>query len=130
MTLPTFKYTVTVFHQQKNEENPKNAPEWIKYTCNGCYFGTETIKQVSGTSLIPASNYVCRIPKKSDNGAILVVMPGDIIVKGEIADEVTDVAGKRPADLLNKYSGNAFMVRTVSDNDVLPYLPHIHISGV
>lgn len=130
MTLPTFKYTVTVFHQQKNEENPKNAPIWIKYICDGCYFGTETVKQVNGTSITPASNFVCRIPKKLDNTTNLIVQPNDIVIKGNIADEITDVAGQRPADLLKKYSGNAFMVRTVSDNDAFPCFPHIHISGV
>ena len=130
MNLPSFRYIVTVFHQERNEDNSREAPKWSKKVYKGCYFGSVTTKQVNGTNLSMADSYVCRIPKSSDNGVSLIVMPGDIIVKGEIADEVTDVAGKRPTDLLNKYSGNAFMVRTVSDNDAIPYLPHIHISGV
>ena len=130
MTLPTFKYTVTVFHQQKDEENPRGAPKWVRSVHKNCYFGTETAKQINGTNLSMASSFVCRIPKNSDNGTILTVMPGDIVIKGEITDEITDVSGKRPADLLNKYQGIAFMVKAVSDNDALPNLPHFRISGV
>ena len=64
------------------------------------------------------------------NGAVLIVMPGDIVVKGEIADMITDTSGQRPADLLNKYQGTAFMVKAVSDNDALLNFPRYHISGV
>jgi hypothetical protein len=129
MNLPSFRYIVTVFHQERNEDNSREAPKWSKKVYKGCYFGSVTTKQVNGTNLSMADSYVCRIPKSSDNGISLIVMPGDIIVKGEIADVITDIAGQRPADLLNKHRGTAFTAQTVSDNDTFNF-PHIRISGV
>ena len=66
---------------------------------------------------------MCRIPQK------LTINPDDVIVKGEVFDVVEDTEGKRIADLVQKYKGQAFYVREVSDNTILPYFPHIRASG-
>lgn len=124
---PTFKYTVTLYHQHKDEENPRAAPKWSRKVLKNCYFGTETVKQVNGNTLSMASSFVCRIPKDANS---IALSPGDIIVKGSVKDEIADVSGQRPSEFLNKYSGTAFTVRAVSDNTALPYASHYRASGV
>ena len=74
------------------------------------------------------SSFVCRIPRNAVN--FIALSPGDIIVRGEIADEIEDVSGKRNSDLLNKYRDAAFTVKAVSDNTQFPFIPHIRASGV
>lgn len=130
MSCPTFKHTVTLYHQYKETENNRSVTKWSKSVHENCYFGTETVKQVNGTTLSMASSFVCRIPQNAGNSDTLIVSPGDIIIKGRIEDEIADVMGQRSSDLLNKYRGTAFTVKEVSDNSTLPYAPHYRASGV
>lgn len=126
--LPTFIYTVTLYHQYKEIADGKSVTKWSKTVLKNCYFGTETVKQLNGTTLSMASSFVCRIPRNAVN--FIALSPGDIIVRGEIADEIEDVSGKRNSDLLNKYRDTAFTVKAVSDNTQFPFIPHIRASGV
>ncbi len=128
INIPTFKDTVTLYHQCKNEENPREAPRWSRTVIKGCYFGAETVKQVNGNTVSMGSGFICRIPKNEKNTAL--VLPGDIIAKGQITDEIADEAGRRPSEFLNKYIGISFTVKAVSDNTASPYAPHYRASGV
>ncbi len=128
MINPTFIHTITLFHQVKDINNPRSAPIWEKTVYEGCYFGAETVKQVNGTQVSQANNFICRIPVGNDNE--VNISPGDIVAKGKVLDVIEDVAGKRTSDFLNKHQGITFTVRTVSYNTVLDFAKHIRVSGV
>ena len=123
----TFIHTVTVFHQVKNQNNARSAPTWEKTVYRECYFGTELVRQVSGTSVSMANSFVCRIPAISE--ASVVIAPGDIVAKGEFEDMIEDVTDKRASIFLNKYQGISFTVKAVSYNTTLPIAGHIRASG-
>ena len=124
----TFVYAVTVFHQVKNTENVRTAPTWEKTVYKNCYFGTELVKQVNGTSVSMASSFVCRIPAES--AAEVSIAPGDIGAKGEFDEKIEDASGKRASDFLNRYPGKSFTVKAVSYNTALPLCRHVRASGV
>lgn len=127
MINPTFKDTVTLYHQHKEAENGRTVTKWTRKVFKECFFGTQIAQNTTGNTLSLASGYTVRIPQTD---AALEFAPGDIIVKGVVTDEIEDVAGKRVNDLLAKYRPDAFTVRTVSDNTKIPQGAHYKAVGV
>ena len=128
MINPTFCDTVTVYHQQKkeNELTKRNVIVWKRTVYQNCYFGTTTAQALSGTTLSVANGYTVRIPSKST----LDISPGDIAIRGEVSHTIQDVAGCRATDVLNRYKPNSFTVRAVQDNTKLNHGAHYKLTGV
>lgn len=134
---PAFKFTITLYNKYTHEVNGRNVTEWKRTVLNDCYFGTQTAKQVSGNTLSAADEFICRIPESkafredfcAEDGTFTLA-PQDIIVKGAVDDEISEVQGQRYTDILNRYRGRAFAVRSVSVNTTLPYAAHYRASGV
>lgn len=129
MINPTFCNTVTVYHQEKtvDEATKRNVIKWIRKVYHDCFFGTVTAQALNGTTLSVADSYIVRIPASA---SISPISPGDIVIKGEVADEVSDVAGCRATDVLNRYKPNSFTVRAFSDNTKLKQGAHYKLTGV
>ena len=119
--LSTFIYKVTLYHKYKDEETKETKFERTVY--ENCFFGEIKAESTSGITKSDVSKFVCRIPGNIE------INPDDVIVKGEVSDIVEDVSGRRINDLIQKYKGRAFTVHEVSDNTVLPFLPHTRASG-
>ena len=128
-----FIFTVTVFNKYKNKANETS---WKRTVLENCYFGAETAQKLNGNILSPGNSFVCRIPQNKgytnkfngeDNKFTLA--PGDVIVKGKITDEIKDVSGSRITDLLQKYKGECFAVKSFSDNTLLRHKPHYRVRG-
>lgn len=133
----TFIFTVTLYNKYIDRSGGKTVTMWKRTVIRNCYFGTETVKQISGNVVTHANNFVCRIPadeRYTDNyqgeADRFTLTPGDIIIKGEHADEITDVQGERTTDILQRYAGNCFTVKSVSDNTIFSFAPHYRASGV
>lgn len=129
MLNPTFADTITLYHQHKyfNEETKRNVTEWIRSVHEECFFGSEEVKTVNGTTVSLASNYITRIPY---NGAMVEVAPGDIVVRGNVPDEIIDVQGQRATDLLAKHKPDSFTVRAFKDNTKSSHGAHYKLTGV
>lgn len=134
---PTFQFTVTLYNKYVDKSGGRSVITWKRTVLHECYFGTETIKQLNGNVLQQANSFICRIPQNenyTDNyqgeSNKFTLRPDDVIVKGEVFDEVGDTQGNRITDLLQKYKGKCFTMRSVSDNTILPYAPHYRASGV
>lgn len=133
----SFKFTITLYNKYVERLDGRNVTKWKRTVLNECYFGTETVKQLNGNVLSQADSFVCRIPQskaytdsfKGERDKF-TLKPDDIIVKGNITDEIADVQGMRITDLMQKYKGSCFTVRAVSDNTLLEYAPHYRASGV
>ena len=69
---------------------------------------------------------VCRIPAPAPNIAL-----GDIIVRGNCADEIDDsVSGQNAADLVERNRLNALRVTEIHDNTRAHIaMPHVYIGG-
>jgi hypothetical protein len=132
---PTFIDTITLYnHYTDNSDKPKH--KWGRIVLKNCYFGKVTGKNSTNLALTDADAYVCRIPKSpfyvelyQGNINTFSLAEGDVIVKGEVSDEISDTAGNRPADIIKRYSGNAFQVKNVSINTHLPFAQHYRASG-
>lgn len=121
-----FVFTVTVYHKITDRSSGRTVTSWERTVYKNCFFGTVSAEALNGTTVTSADSFVVRIPH--DTG--IVVCPGDVIVSGEVSDVIADVSGSRASDLVAKYKGNAFVVNSVSVNNILPYAQHIRASGV
>lgn len=136
MINPTFQDTITLYHQHRHldETTKRNVTEWVRMVLTDCYFGTQNVETLNGNTLSQASSYTVRIPKNDAyteqyNGVGFSVAPGDIIVKGEVLDEISSISGVTASDVLNKYKPNSFTVRTFSDNTKIPHAAHYKVTG-
>lgn len=133
----TFIHTITLYNKYEDRSNGPTVTVWKKTVLNNCYFGAVSGKSLSDTTLSEQNSFVCRIPENNAftedyNGAdnTFTLRPGDIIVKGDIAEEIADVKGIRASDLLSRYAGKSFVVKSVSINTVIPFDKHYRASGV
>ena len=125
MINPTFKDTVTVYHQIKDKDRPITT--WKRSVYEECFFGAVDAESLSGNTLSDASTYIVRIPYEEK---AIDIAKGDVVVKGEVIDEIVDVAGQRINDLLARYKPDAFTVRSVADNTKIPFAAHYKAVGV
>jgi len=108
--------TITVFN--KYEHPDTRVITWYKTILTGCFWKYTTNKITMGDTTLETNVTLCRVPvnpmfkeryeweKLTANvrGNFFTFGPGDIIVKGEVADTVNEYeAGKRSSDLMKKY---------------------------
>lgn len=134
---PTFNQTITLYNKFAEKVNGKTKTVWNKTVLKNCFFGTEKATQLNGENLSMVNSFICRIPENVNfteyyNGETdkFTLKPDDIIVKGEVSDEIKDIQGQRASDLLQKYKGFCFTVKAVSINTKLPFSKHYRASGV
>ena len=134
---PTFNSTITLYNRYIDRSGEKALTTWHKTVLHECFFHTETISQLNGTTLSMADSYICRIPEDErftedyfglDN--TFTLKPEDIIILGEVDDIISDFKGNRIADLLQRYAGRSFTVKSVSINTKLPFARHYRARGV
>lgn len=128
MINPTFCDSVTVYHQVKklDETTKRNVSLWIRTVYHDCFFGTTIAQELNGTTLSVANGYTVRISANHS----LDIVPGDIVVRGDVPDNIQDAQGFRATDVLNRYKPNSFTVRAVSDNTKVPFGAHCKLVGV
>lgn len=91
---------------------------WTRTVIGNCFWKNDSNNITVGDTVISASSTICRIPeqdnflirydwcnKPSDQrGNYFTLGRGDIIIKGEVDDEIDErTKGHRATDLLNKY---------------------------
>lgn len=135
--LKSFVHTVTLYNKLENRSTGLTVISWKRTVLKNCYFGTVLAHTLSDTSLSEQNSFVCRIledPRFTEDYTgeenSFTLRPGDIIIRGDISDEISDEKGKRPADLLKKYCGRGFMIKAVSINTSLQNGKHYRVSGV
>ena len=137
MMKKTFIYKITLYNRYTDKSSGKSVILWKKRVLENCYFSVKNIKKLNSGSLSDHDSYIVRIPESDDytksyNGedGKFTLNPGDIIVLGEVADEMMDEAGKRPSDILKRYEGSAFTIGAVFFNTLLKNARHYRVSGV
>ena len=128
MINPTFSETITHFLQKRviDPETNRSTTEWERKCYKNCYFGSNSVESLSGNTLSQASSYTVKIPYSEEKK---VFTSGDIIVRGEVTDKISNIQGQRTTDLIAKYKPDCFTVRTISENTKIPHGAHYKLTG-
>lgn len=137
MINPVFTSTITLYNRFVDRSGDKTKTTWHRIVLDNCFFAREAVTNLTGNTLGMADSYICRIPEdnrftevfEGEEGTFSL-SPEDIIVEGQIDDVVSDAQGSRVSDLLTKYTGKAFTVKSVSINTKLPVGKHYRAKGV
>lgn len=120
---PNYNQTITVYSKSKDSQNRE---VWTRQVIRGCFFKAATGTVQSGNTLKAQNVYVARIPAAS--GQVLL-HEGDIVVRGEIPDEVTGKSPNTAVEVLKRYQPDAFRVNSFSDNTNFPIDKHYRAGG-
>lgn len=125
---PWWRYTVTVYNKYNGE--------WYSTMIGGCYFGAVSGDYLTDITVSENHQFVCRIPANTaftDDYAgasgTFTLYPGDVIVRGAVSDVISDTKGSRMSDLLEKYKGRAFKIKSVSINTAMSTGQHYRAMG-
>lgn len=140
MPNPNYKDTVTIYNCHKAKDNGTGKDIWYKAVIENCFFKSSEVQNVSGTTLEKAPSYTCRIPdnekylsyaewvKLTDKTGKFTVSTNDIVILGEISDNITVVSPYTASEILGKYKPDSFKVMTFSNNTKY-HGAHIKVGG-
>ena len=122
--------TITVYN--KNVDSVTNLVKWYRTVLSGCFYKNVGNKVKIGNNVLESDDIICRIPIQAnylapkpwkdlsniDRDDYFTLQGGDIVVFGEVEDEIDEyTAGKRANDLLKKYvSTGCLTITQVADN--------------
>lgn len=108
--------TITIYN--KYEDSQTQVTQWFRRVLPNCFWKYSGDKIAVGTVVLDTKSVICRIPKNplfleryewqqlpnDQMSEYFTVGLGDIIVKGEVFDEIDEyTSGSRSSDLLEKY---------------------------
>ena len=108
--------TITLYNRY--EDTSTRIISWQRTVLTGCFWKFAGEKVAIGSTVLEADTIVCRIPKNplfvekfewnnmtaEERAKYFTVGTGDIIVRGEVFDEVNEyISGSRSTDLMTKY---------------------------
>lgn len=136
--------TITVYN--KYEDPATRKISWYKSVLHNCFWKYTGNKIVVGETTLETNTTLCRIPKNpaflerhlwnntTDKTVNFTLGAGDILVKGEVADEINEYAsGYRSSDILTKYkkSGECMVINKCAVNTGLGRgIEHYFVNGV
>lgn len=136
--------TVTVYNKYENPADRRIT--WHKTVLRNCFWKYTGNKVVVGETAIETDTAICRIPKSTaflerydwnntdDKSKHFTLGTGDILVRGEVADEIDEYAsGFRSSDILTKYKkyGECMVIDRAAVNAGLGRgLEHYFVRGV
>lgn len=123
--------TVTIYNKFADPQT--DVITWYRHVITDCFWSLDGTTVQVGTVELDSKSIICRIPKddrfldkkdwiKIPNDQMsqyFTISQGDIVVKGEITDEINEyVAGQRSTDLLAKYRAyqECMEIRQYSNN--------------
>lgn len=136
--LPTFDYTITILNKLKATHSATKLDVWKKTVLHNCFFSTQAIRNISGSTVSVGSNFICRIPKNEEYRPYnewmqdlegFTFSTGDYIIKGEVIEDI--ITPNNIRSVIEKYKPNAFEIRFFKDNTgTVEFLEHYHLEGV
>ena len=123
--------TVTVYNRY--EDPLTHVVRWYRTVLTQCFYKSVGENVKINNVEVDTNNILCRIPKKDNymkpyqwvalpidqKGSWFTLKQGDIIVEGEINDEIDEyTAGKRSTDFVKKYKAlqGCLSIQEVGDN--------------
>lgn len=141
---PNYNQTITVYNCLRAADNPdSNKDIWHRTVLHNCYYKNVMGRVDSEKTSKMQNVYTARIP---ESRAYLpyhewIELPeelrkshftfnlGDIVVKGECADEITGTKPNTATELLQRYKPDAFKVTAFSDNTSYQMSRHYRVGG-
>lgn len=108
--------TITIYNKFTDAQT--QVVKWFRTIVTDCFWSLDGSKVTIGDVVLDSKSILCRIPKderflekkdwinvpNDEMGNYFTLGQDDIIVKGEVSDEINEYAsGKRSTDLLAKY---------------------------
>lgn len=108
--------TITIYNRYEDKQT--NLVTWFRHKVDGAFWKYTGDKVVINNTVLETKNIICRIRKddaflekhewitipNDQMSNYFTLSQGDIIVKGEVDDEINEyVSGKRSTDLKKKY---------------------------
>ena len=121
MSNPNYVHTITLFSRQADGSYKKTV-------LTGCFWKSAIAVTQNGTQAAQSNVYTVRISAEKAPKGFGVTL-GDIVVHGKCPDKITDAAGSRVAEILNKYKPDAFKVTAFSDNTSHKMDKHYRLGG-
>lgn len=106
-----FENVITLYHKQ--------GDVWTKTHITGVYYQVEYGESVNETERQQQDKHTCIIPTRT-----IAVATGDIIIKGECADDIADYGSGN-----NIIKQGGWFVRKVFDNRMANLVPHLEVSS-
>lgn len=117
--------TATLYHKNLTKDiNGRTQTNWVRCVLKNCYFGTIKKQTISSNILSIVDSFILRVPYSST----ITISRGDIIVKGEIIDEIP--INSSGNGIKEKYRSDYFIANTVKENISTKKLKHIFASEV
>lgn len=128
---PNYNQTITVYNCLRAADNPGSMEDtWQKTVLHDCFYKNAMGRVDSEKGSKMSSVYTARIPESSsyrsysewaslpqdERKNLFTFNLGDIVVKGECADEIKGFSPFTASELLEKYKPDAFKVTAFSDN--------------
>lgn len=137
--------TITLYNRY--EDSATNLVTWYRTVIPRCFFKNANNKTVIDKAVFETNNIIVRIPQSDsfreygewvnipddEKGGYFTLHQGDIIVKGEITEDINEyVKGQHSTDFLAKYkdAGACLTVSSWQDNTgVGRGSPHYYVKG-
>lgn len=139
MLNPNYVHTLTVYNRVRAADTENRKEHWYRTVLHNCFWKSSVGTTFSGTDADIRNIYTVRIPKDprylpyhefvKKPAGYFTVSQEDIVILGEIQEEITGESGHMAAQVLNRYSPNAFKVTAFSDNTAFPMGKHYRIGG-
>ena len=136
--------TITVYNKVENPDTRQIT--WFRTVLHNCFWKYTGNKIVVGETTLETDTVLCRVPvhpaflerhlwnNATDKSSCFTFGTGDIIIKGEVADEIDEYAsGYRSSDILTKYKkyGECMVIDKCAVNTGLGRgLEHYFVKGV
>lgn len=138
--------TLTIYN--KFEDAQTQVVTWYRNVVENCFWKYVGDKIVVNQTVLETNNIICRIPEddkflekykwvqlpNDEMEQYFTLGPGDIIIKGEVADVVNEyLSGHRSSDLVAKYKNlqGCMEVQQIAINvGVGRNEPHYYVKGI
>ena len=117
---PNYNQIITVFR--------KVGTAWSKSVFEQCFWKSGITVVQNDTEASQTNTYTVRIPLEAA-GSDFSASPGDVVVLGECADEITGKSPNTAAEVLRRNKPAAFLVSAYSDNTAYRMAKHYRLGG-
>lgn len=117
---PNYIHTITIYR------NIDGA--WTRTVLHNCFWKSGIAVTQNGTEANQSNTYTVRIPMDAVSDP-LSARTGDVVVKGEVLDEITGQSTNTAVQLLQKYKPDAFSVTAFADNTSHLMDKHYRLGG-
>lgn len=136
--LPTFNTTITILNKLRSIDSATKQDVWYKSVVPLCAWSQYSESAISGDTVSIGGHFIVRVPKqanflpysewKDNPDGHLTFSVGDIIIKGEIDDDI--ITANTVPRIFQKYLPDAFYVKVFQNNTgTIPLAEHYRVEG-